>query len=117
MGKALKRDKKGRLVKGTPPGPGRNKETEADKIQKKATTDVIKEYKESLADALPKLSPVLIKKASKGDMSALKEVNDRVMGKAPQPQEHSGEINFLILPATLINKNDTSPIPGNSSSE
>jgi len=61
---------------------GRPPMTEEEKLLKKAQRDLIKEYKESLRDALPLISPILIAKAMEGDMSDIKEVNDRVMGKA-----------------------------------
>lgn len=61
---------------------GRPKETEEQKLVKKAQKELIAEYKEKLAEALPLISPVLIAKAMEGDMQAIKEVNDRVMGKA-----------------------------------
>lgn len=64
------------------PGGGRPKETEEQKVIKKATKQLISEFKESLAEALPFISPVLVKKATEGDLQAIKEVNDRVMGKA-----------------------------------
>jgi len=73
------------------PGGGRPKETEEQKIAKKASKQLIEEYKEALAQALPALSPVLVKKASDGDLGAIKEVNDRVMGKPQQDITSGGE--------------------------
>ena len=61
---------------------GRTPETPEAKIAKKATKEFIAEYKERLGEALPLISPILIAKALEGDMTAIKEVNDRVMGKA-----------------------------------
>lgn len=61
---------------------GRPTMTEEEKKLAKVQRDVIKEYKESLKQALPLISPVLIAKALDGDMTAIKEVNDRVMGKS-----------------------------------
>lgn len=63
---------------------GRPPMTEEEKLIKKAQRDFIKEYKESLKEALPLISPVLIAKALDGDIQAIKEVNDRAMGKANQ---------------------------------
>lgn len=80
-------DEKGRFVQGTAPGPGRPHDTEADIIRKKATKELIAEYKESLGDALPLIKPVLIAKALEGDMGAIKEIHDRVMDKAKQPTD------------------------------
>lgn len=77
------RDEQGRFIPGVSGNPdGRPPMTEEEKIVKKATKELIKEYKEALGEALPLISPVLIAKAKEGDMQAIKEVNDRVMGKA-----------------------------------
>ena len=77
------RDELGRLLPGYTANPnGRPILTEEEKLVKKATVELISEYKEKLAEALPLISPVLIAKAMEGDMQAIKEVNDRVMGKA-----------------------------------
>jgi len=61
---------------------GRTKMTEEEKIKSRAIKEYVKEYKQKLAEALPEISPVLIRKATEGDISAIKEVNDRVIGKA-----------------------------------
>jgi len=84
------RDERGRLLPGNtanPLGYGVITQEERDrrKIEKKATEQFINEYKEGLAKALPKISPVLIKKAISGDISAIKEVNTRVMGNPVTP--------------------------------
>ena len=71
------------------PGPGRPPETEEKKLVKKAVKELVKEYQESLADALPQISPILIAKAIAGDVSAIKELHDRVMGKPPQKTDVS----------------------------
>lgn len=60
---------------------GRPPMTEAEKLKAKVQRDFAKEYKQSLMEALPLISPVLIAKALDGDMQAIKEVNDRAMGK------------------------------------
>lgn len=79
------RDELGRFVPGVSGNPnGRQPDTEADIIRKKATKQLIAEYKESLGDALPLIKPVLIAKALEGDMTAIKEIHDRVMDKAKQ---------------------------------
>lgn len=66
---------------------GRPPDTEQDKIRKKATKELIKEYKESLGEALPLIRPIIIAKALEGDMTAIKEIHDRVMDKAKQPTD------------------------------
>lgn len=79
------RDKQGRFIPGVSGNPdGRPPDTEQDKIVKKATKELIAEYKESLGEALPLIKPILIAKALEGDMTAIKEVHDRVMDKARQ---------------------------------
>ena len=67
------------------PGPGRPKLTVEQKLMKKAVKDYIKEHIESLAEALPAISPVLIDQATKGNILAIKEIHDRVMGKPITP--------------------------------
>ena len=68
-------------------GGGRTPETEEQKIIKKATKEIITEYKEALGEALPKIKPILIAKALEGDMTAIKEIHDRVMDKSKQPTD------------------------------
>lgn len=82
------RDEQGKFIKGVSGNPeGRPPDTEQDKIIKKATKELIAEYKESLGEALPLIKPIIIKKALEGDMSAIKEIHDRVMDKAKQPTD------------------------------
>ncbi len=80
---------------------GRPPMTEAQRLEAKAKRDFVKEYKEALRDALPLISPVLIAKAMEGDMAAIKEVNDRVMGKAPQQTDIT--TNGKELPTPIMN--------------
>lgn len=63
---------------------GRPPETPEQKIAKKAMKEIIKDYKERLAQALPKIEPKLIEKAVEGDIQFIKELHDRVMGKPEQ---------------------------------
>ncbi len=94
------RDEQGRFIPGVSGNPdGRPPMTEEEKIVKKATKELVSEYKEKLAEALPLISPVLIAKAMEGDMQAIKEVNDRVMGKAKETMEMQGglAINFASV--------------------
>ena len=81
---------------------GRPKETEEKKIIRKATKEIINEYKERLADALPLISPILIALSLEGDIQAIKEIHDRVMGKAPQDINLSGEV---VMPFKIIIEN------------
>jgi hypothetical protein len=73
----------GRFVPGNPGG-GRPKDTPELKLMKKAAREIIAEYKQALAEALPMIQPVLVAKALEGDIPAIKEVHDRVMDKAKQ---------------------------------
>ena len=62
------------------------------------------------------IQPVLIAKAIDGDISAIKEVHDRAMDKSKQPTDitTAGQ-PIIIMPAELIQKNDTSPNTESSS--
>ena len=77
--KEIRRGKNGLPI----PGPGRPVGLKNDPI-KKARKELIEEYKDALAEALPSISPVLIKKAtiSGGDIQAIKEINDVIVEKA-----------------------------------
>ena len=80
------RDKRGRLLPGNTANPfGPKPKTKEEKAIKKATKELIKNYVNKLAKALPQISPVLIALAMDGDMMAIKEINDRVMGKPSTP--------------------------------
>lgn len=80
-------------------GNGRKPDTEADKIKKKATKQLIEEYKEALGESLPLIKPVLIAKALEGDLASIKEINDRVMGKAEQKSDvkMSGDLTINLV--------------------
>lgn len=95
----IKRKEDGTFDKGTAPGPGRPPDTEEDKIKKKATQQLIAEYKEALGEALPLIKPILIAKALEGDMTAVKEIHDRVMDKAKQPTDVklTGDLNINVI--------------------
>jgi hypothetical protein len=97
MEETNKNDNKPWLFKeGNEGGPGRPKDTEQDKIIKKATKELIKEYKESLGEALPLIKPIIIAKALEGDMTAIKEIHDRVMDKAKQPTDITSDGESII---------------------
>jgi len=72
-----------RFKKGNPGG-GRPKETPEKKASKKAIKELVAKYKETLIGALPKIAPILIERAISGDIKAIRELNDRAMGKPPQ---------------------------------
>ena len=99
----------GKFVVGNPGG-GRPKETEHDKIIKKATQELIKEYKESLGEALPLIKPIIIAKALEGDMTAIKEIHDRVMDKSKQPTDITSDGEKIAFNIMNYGNNDTLPI-------
>ena len=105
-----KDDDKPWLFKEGNPGGGRKPETPEQKIIKKATKELIAEYKEKLAEALPLIEPKMIEKAVAGDIQFIKELHDRVMGKPDQKTDITSDGKPLYLPPELLNKNDlTSP--------
>lgn len=82
------RDESGRFVPGVSGNPeGRKPDTEEQKLLKKASREIIKEYKEALTETLPLIKPVIVAKALEGDMNAIKEIHDRTMDKAKQPTD------------------------------
>lgn len=84
----VKRREDGTFLPGSIPNPmGRPPDTPEQKIAKKAAKEIIKEYKERLAEALPKIEGVLIEKAIAGDISFIKELHDRAMGKPEQKSD------------------------------
>ena len=94
------RDEKGRFVEGTTGNPeGRPPDTEVDIIRKKATKELIAEYKEALGESLPIIKPILIAKALEGDMTAIKEIHDRVMDKSKQ----STDMYIIEVPKPILN--------------
>ena len=99
----VKRNDDGTFVAGTIPNPnGRPPETPEQKIIKKATKQLIAEYKEKLTEALSQVEPVLIAKAIGGDIQAIKELHDRSMGK---PEQHIETDLNTNLPLNIIIKN------------
>lgn len=78
---------------------GRPKDTPETKIAKKATKELIEEYKEALGESLNLIKPVLIAKALEGDVGAIKEIHDRVMDKAKQPTDMklSGDLTVNVI--------------------
>lgn len=102
------RDEKGRLLPGqTANWNGRPPDTPEQKIEKKAMREFIEEHKERLAEALPKISPVLISKAVKGNLFAIKEVHDRVMGKPITMDDVPSNNYFLTIVQQIINEPKT----------
>jgi hypothetical protein len=114
----IKRREDGTFDVGTIGGPGRPVETEKDKIIKKATKELIAEYKEALGESLPLIRPILIAKALDGDISAIKEIHDRVMDKAKQATDiTTGGQPIIVIPqavAESFNINATNEQTGDS---
>lgn len=98
----FKRNEIGRFTDGTAPGPGRPKDTPEQKIIKKATKQIIAEYKEALAEALPLIRPVLVAKAMEGDVPAIKELHDRVMDKAKQSTDITSNGETIGIPVEKL---------------
>jgi hypothetical protein len=104
------RDEQGKFIPGVSGNPnGRPPDTEQDKIIKKATKELIAEYKESLGEALPLIKPILISKALEGDMTAIKEIHDRVMDKSKQPSEMEVKGNISINRISFDDYDSTQP--------
>ena len=99
------RDELGRIMPGSPGGPGRPPDTVEKKLEKKIIKELVEEYKETLASYLPLIAPVLGSKALEGDVPAIKEVHDRIMGKAEQKSDITSGGKPLYLPPELLNKN------------
>lgn len=74
-------------VSGNPDG--RPVDTPEKVLERKALKAIIEEYRESLSDVLPALSPVLKEMALAKDIGAIKEVHNRIMGQAPQAIDHT----------------------------
>lgn len=85
------------------PGPGAPKGWKPNP-EKKARKQLIEEYKDALAEALPLVSPALIKKAVLGDVPAIKELNDVIVEKAGSKIRHEGEIKITPILGGLSNK-------------
>lgn len=79
---------------------GRPPETEESRLKKKAQQKFIDEYVEELSKALPLINPIQVKKALEGDMVAIKNIEDRVMGKPQQKTELTnpdGNLKTIII--------------------
>ena len=94
------------LFKPGNPGGGRRPDTPEQIIEKKAIRQLVNEYKKDLADALPLISPVLIKKAIRGDLGSIKEINEVLIDKPKQKQQGGDTINNLILVKFIDGKTD-----------
>lgn len=102
------RNEQGQFIPGVSGNPdGRTPDTEEQKIIKKATRELIDEYKEGLGEALPLIKPIIIAKALEGDMTAIKEIHDRVMDKAKQPTDiTSGGKPIIQVAQEILTKHE-----------
>ncbi len=89
----LIRDDKGRLVKGTPPGPGRPKGSENFATKWERMVKKIADQNNLTPDEIDEqLLLVGYKKAKDGDYSFYRDAMDRIHGKAPQVVDFKGDI-------------------------
>ncbi len=92
------RDEQGRFIPGVSGNPnGRPIETEEQKLKKIATERVIETYIDDLSQFLPEIKSPLIEAAKKGDMSAIKEIHDRVLGKPKQSLDIKADVESKII--------------------
>jgi len=89
---------------------GRPPMTEEEKLIAKAKRDFVKEYKESLRESLPLIKPVLIAKALEGDMQAIKEINDRAMGKADSKTDITSGGEKIATVINIIKPDDNNQL-------
>jgi methyl coenzyme M reductase subunit C-like uncharacterized protein (methanogenesis marker protein 7) len=99
-------DENGRFKEGNPGG-GRKPETPEIKFIRKAAKEIIADYKQALAEALPMIQPVLIAKAIDGDIQAIKEVHDRAMDKAKQATDITTDGKQLPTPILNVQFNNS----------
>jgi len=80
---------------------GRPRDTEETKALRKASKEIIAEYREALTSALPMIQPIIIAKALEGDIASIKEIHDRTMDKAKQATDITSD--GKELPQPIIN--------------
>jgi hypothetical protein len=100
-----------RNLDGRPQG-SRNFATDFDEV----VEEIAKDNSITKSEARKILLKVAYKNAKEGDYSFWRDIHDRLYGKPVQPTDitSQGE-RIIIMPAELINKNDTSSNTGNSS--
>jgi hypothetical protein len=96
-------------------GGGSKPQTEEEKNKKKVMKEAVEKYLEELTLALKDISPVLKAKALEGDMNAIKEVNDRAMGKSKNTTDVT--TNGESLQIGLLNLTNNGLRNNNSNSE
>ena len=108
--------KTGKFKAGNPGGgrPPNSSLTPEQKLERKALKTIIAEYRDKLSDSLSLIEPVLVAKALEADVQAIKEIHDRVMGKAQQNIDlmSDGEkISFNIVSYKENGHNDSTSLP------
>lgn len=97
----------GPLKVGNPGRPPDTEETKLKNLQKKAIKELVAEYKERLAAALPEIDPVLAAKAKGGDIAAIKEINDILVEKAVSRHDvTSGDKPIPFMSLNELRSND-----------
>lgn len=108
------RNADGTFPEGTSGNPaGRPPDTFEQKIEKKAVKQLVREYKESLAEALEQIKPVLIAEALKGNVPAIKEIHDRAMDKPAQAITggEEGSMPFTVVIKQMQDGENNQPVP------
>lgn len=90
---------------------GRPADTPEKKIEKKVIAQLVEEYKDALADVLPALAPVLKEKALTGDVPAIKEIHDRIMGKSKETKDLNVSMVTPIYGGLSRHDNNQEDIP------
>lgn len=93
-------------------------DTKSDKEWAKAVRKAVHEYRQEKDEAgkvkkvrwLNVLAAQLVTSAAGGDMTAMKEVGDRLDGKPNQLLEHKGNANVIPVVNVTINSDDK-PVP------
>lgn len=80
-------------VRGAQPG---NNNAEKGKRWRTAIDAALAKNGRDKAEALAEVAEKLIDKAKEGDMSAIKELGDRIDGKSVQPMDIKGELHSKV---------------------
>lgn len=91
------------------PGPGRKPQTEQERVAKKAMKVLIEEYREKLSEALPEITPVLLGKAIKGDMAAIRELHEVIGSHAPKKSEVKADVKVTPILGGITNELHSDP--------
>lgn len=81
------RNPDGTFAQGNPGGPGRPELTDEERAKKQALKEYVAEYRETLQELLRITPLALKKKIEEGDVSAIRELHERTLGKVDQKIE------------------------------